>query len=559
MLSLLQHIQRPRRAVNSGVLLIYFLLALPTAWGQTQQDIAASLRTMYTRYPAVRTMTSVDAISTVSHEVLGEQKASELLATMHNNASMFLAAREDALASTPVAAKNKTVVVSGLGLAGLTAVAVAAHAGYQVEAFEARSAYTRKLQWAGRQAIANELASIDKKLASDFVDHIAQRLTGFYLHDKDGTYKEREVGAAAVEPGNALDIPQTSEEMFVKTANNITEASIFEEFMFDYISKLPNVKIHRGKDIAVTQRPNGEVGVVGVKGPIETIVLSEGADSRTAKSLGIEYTSTSPKRWQIAGAVKKSQKGRLQKRWRYELGPGGRRRLLQAQAMNGINSDSTWVTADIAEASLAVEGVAPVSTEYAATRQKLIDREFKRIASETMQLAEGEISSLRVDGAVSGKPLAIFQLEQKITRTAVVGTTVILLGDSVGNGHWSTGGGVQIGMITHMEKFKKLLLSFDLKLDRSQSFKEYSEGVVADTLVWHRFGIIDFYPELDREAVVEQFRKAAKGWMETGSKNAFEYFVTMQSNLVLGNCGELGEKYQSSRYPLPTKLSLSLP
>jgi len=59
-------------------------------------------------------------------------------------------------------------------------------------------------------------------------------------------------------------------------------------------------------------------------------------------------------------------------------------------------------------------------------------------------------------------------------------TPVVSVGDSVGNGHWFVGGGMQVGTILHIQRLLKLLQTGVSK----QSLAKYSKMVIADTHKW---------------------------------------------------------------------------
>ena len=81
-----------------------------------------------------------------------------------------------------------------------------------------------------------------------------------------------------------------------------------------------------------------------------------------------------------------------------------------------------------------------------------------------------------------------------ISSTATTGDNVILMGDTVGTGHWSVGGGMEVGAVCHAERFKTLLLDIDSGTSKQEALKKYSDGVLLDTKVWGEAGFKDFYP-----------------------------------------------------------------
>lgn len=76
-----------------------------------------------------------------------------------------------------------------------------------------------------------------------------------------------------------------------------------------------------------------------------------------------------------------------------------------------------------------------------------------------------------------------FQWAPHLTNNAVSainGTPTVNIGDSVGNGHWYVGGGMQVGTILHVQRLLTLLETGVT----TNSLENYSKSVKDDTLRW---------------------------------------------------------------------------
>lgn len=117
------------------------------------------------------------------------------------------------------------------------------------------------------------------------------------------------------------------------------------------------------------------------------------------------------------------------------------------------NLGKTWMVADINIPDISF--VSRKKDDYVFDKQSVIINEFRRLIIEAMQLPLAEIASIPIEGAIEGSEVSIFTLQQNISEVAFAGNNVILIGDAVGNGHWSVGGGMQIGAICHVERLKR--------------------------------------------------------------------------------------------------------
>lgn len=347
--------------------------------------------------------------------------------------------------------KEKYAVVSGQSIIGMLAAAVLAKSGYQVDCFEIRDEYTRNIQWAARQSLVNELASIDEKLADSFIKEVVKPIYKGSTHVYADGYR-RNKSHDGLERGDPSRLPSTCDEMMAMSSVAIAEAKVFETFLKKYLQSFPNVHLYKGYFIEGHQIP-------------DLIVIAEGFNSKSRNALNIPLIPAAEDKLQIAGTLGIDSGGIMLKQWRNE---DGQMRL--TGIIGRADSDSTWIVADIDPAKIET--------------QDDIDTEFRRIASEALSLPIKTVEGLKISGPIDDKPVTSFLLKQAICETAIKGDNVVLIGDAVGAGHWSVGGGMQTGSVCHIERLKTLLLDIELGMPKAAALNKYSDAVITDTKTW---------------------------------------------------------------------------
>lgn len=357
--------------------------------------------------------------------------------------------------------KNKKVaIVSGLSIVGSMAAITLAKAGYQVICFEHRQNYTRNIQWAVRQTLVNELASIEANLAGAFLKKIVSPINEGSIHISIDGYR-RTKSHLGLSEGNPKKVPHTCKEMMSSPSVGIVEAKSFEAFLRTYLETFPNVLIR--KEFFELEKSNEYLG--GGHPPADLIVIAEGANSASREKLGIQLESTAPNKLQIAGTIEIDGNGVMLKHWRKED-----KKIKLSGAMGGAGFGKIWLVADISPDKLET--------------QDLINKEFYRLAAATLDLPYETIIQKKISGLSEDKKIAPFLLKRSICHTATKGN-VILIGDSVGTGHWHVGGGMQTGAICHIERLKKLISDLEEKfLSKKDALERYSIDVREDTKTW---------------------------------------------------------------------------
>lgn len=381
------------------------------------------------------------------------------------NVFLFPAAYSSAEKALPLehssSAGGKYAIVSGQSVVGMLAAAVLAKWGYYVDCFEIREHYTRNIQWAIRQSLVNELASIDEQLAENFFHEVASPIYQGSIHVYIDGYR-RHKNHDGLEKGNPNNLPTNCADMINHPSVAIVKAKNFENFLRNYLVSLPNIHLHH-ESIDLEKEQNSYYAK-GHPFP-DLIVIAEGFNSASKSVVGINSTSAAQDKLQIAGKIDRNSGGVMIKHWRKE-----NESIQLTGIMGGAGCDDTWVVADVSSSTI--------------NNQKSLEREFRRVTAEALGCPLKEIAELNITGVSDEKLIAPFFLKQAICKTATCGDNLILIGDAVGAGHWSAGGGMQTGAICHIERLKTLLRNLANGREKSPSLAGYSQGVLSDTQPW---------------------------------------------------------------------------
>ncbi len=373
---------------------------------------------------------------------------------------------ECAVTSTP-----KHAVVSGGSIAGMMAAMLLEKEGYVVHVYEKRDTYTRNIQWLARQALADELAYIDKELATRFYKEVAKPLYNGSKHIKNG--KRQIKSHLTYRDADPLELPNNASEMMASHSVFSIQAKVFETFLKTHISKsLPNIHFHTA---SISLEPRGTSYAVVERNEVpDLIVIAEGANSENRDRLKITQRSLTKKRFQIAGEICIDSGGVMIKHVRKE----NELRLLTG-VVGHAGVEKTWIVAD-------------VDPSFNGADQTAIDAEFRRVAALALELPLETVNSKKIFGLHDEKLISVFELQQNAIATAAIGDNVILTGDAVGSCHWSTGGGMQIAAVSHIERIKTFISDLAQGVLKSEAMKKYSDGMLKDSQTWCGAGRRDF-------------------------------------------------------------------
>lgn len=500
-------------------------------------DMSRMLERLFLEKPSTRVIADADKLAEAAAGVLPQDQIEALRKLVGGDE--FLAARAQAisrvdllLGKTPDKPRP-VAVVSGLSNGGLIAAAMLAKAGYKVEAFELRGGYTRNIQFAARQGLVDQLAAIDPKLADQFLQHTSKIERGSVHIRGDERVHHDMPDPRAADPRL---VPQSGVEMLQAPSAMILECKVAEGILMDYLKAQPNVTVRTGARIELG--PPNEDGERSVKGLAVTkgqpdkelvdlgtpalVVVSEGGRSATRDALGIETAPTSPMERHVAGVVKTELGGAMSKNYQGDGTVNG----TVTGSMNRRGAMQTWIVSKIAPDTLlepnSVKGLKldPKSPEYREQQQVMVEEYFRDQAALVMEMPKDQLGA--IEGPIEGTRVAAFTIQQRISTKATAGN-VLMMGDAVGNGHWSVGGGMQTAAIAHTERLKHLLLDLDMGKDKVAAMERYGAGVLEDTLAWAQTGIPDFYPEIaDWRGVQAKFTEAVAAWREGKAASPLE-------------------------------------
>lgn len=491
------------------------------------------LSQLYARFPSLRVDLEPTRLAIAAQRTFGQPaRVQALVDLLVNHKETFLAARAQALAmpSTSVQAPRRAVV-SGLSNGGMVAIAVLAKSGYQVDAFEQRASYTRNIQYGGRQALLDQLASIDESLAQKFLAEVGRHVTRGSDHMLHGQRRVHEMPKP--QAPDPTRVPETGEEMLAQASTVLMECKAFEKVLRTYVEALPNVTVHNDA-MMVLDDSDGDGkfhvshGTTGESlGQPDLVVVSEGSNSSTFRSLGVKSAATSPQQRYIAGTVGIDSGGIMAKHF-YDHAVDGRTERTLTATMGNDGAGKTWVVAGVArDVVFSPDDVEPGTPEYAQAQKQMITEHFTRAAGLIMGNSPEEIAAAKVDGAVEGGAPAMFTLQQRLSETATVGQNVIGFGDVVGNNHFSVGGGMQVAVIAHGQRLKKLLFEADCGTSRTDALKDYNRGALEDTMAWGHRGLADFYPSHHWKDAQAAYLLAVESWRRGEVKEPLDAIKAM--------------------------------
>lgn len=512
--------------------LVLTFSCLAAANAQDIAPLAGTLVKIFDAFPSMRALTDPVAFRQAAAAVLSGREEAALAAALSGDRAAFLRAREQALHQSTPPAVSRRALVSGGSISGLTAAAVLARSGYQVDLYEIRPDYTRNIQWAGRQALIDELASLDTDLARRFTAEVA-RPAHVSTHLVDSPPSRRQYDQPAPLVGDPLRLGFESERWLSQPSTVIMEAKTFERFLRQYVESLPGVIVHSGEKLPVLSPDSrGNFAAAG-QPPPDLVVLAEGATSPTARAVGIERAPTSPPRRQIAGTVDRDIGGQMIKHYRTVQRADGTTETLLTGLMGRAGS-KTWVVADIpSDVSFEAtpgSGRSPDSPQRQAAQQRQMEGLLREAAGRALEMPAADVASLKVDAAVEGRPMSSFVLQQHIARSAVAGRNVVAVGDIVGNGHWSVGGGMQVGAVGHAERLKRLLFDLDRGVAREAALQTFDRSVQADTRAWGRAGIHDFYKDAPGAKEADALVAAERAWRDGKVRTPLELMPASSSS-----------------------------
>ena len=428
--------------------------------------------------------------------------------------------------------KPYCAIVSGASITGLICALRLAKQGFKVDVYERRTSYTRNIQWGARQSLIDTLAKIDPQLAAIFLIDVAAPLPGgsrfvaeiSTLYEHGAYWNKRR---PLPQPGDPMASVLRGPEMLERKTVCAFAARRFEAFLFDYIKRVPLVDTHAEPCAEVIyDEANGRYRTAKTDS-IDLIVVAEGAGSETRSSVGIRTFPTSRATRQVAGSVFMKRSGIMIKHLNVETTASGEEEFLLSGLISAGLEPTSWIVGDLAdEVSDRLDGATSRSR-----RQDILKVAFTQLASRCMLNSEENIAEAKFEGAVLEKDVQDFFLASNLSTTAVAGENLVLVGDAVGNGHWSVGGGMQIGAVLHSARIDALSAAIAAGESRTEALKTYNQDVRDDTKAWIREGIADFYIGVPPKLVVASLDKALAA---KDADRAIDALETMHEAILAG-------------------------
>lgn len=517
--------------------------------------LSAQLAQVYARFPSLAVNATPTALQAAAAKVLDPASAAAVVRAASEQKDVYLAARATALqGGRPTALQQpRRAVVSGLSAGGLMATAVLAKSGYAVEAFEQRTGYSRNIQFSSRQALVDELSSIDSSLPARFFEIAADMEGGTAVGISKGVRTVR--AWPAFQAGDPTRVPADAQAMLAPMPSGLVQAKALEQVLLEYVRGLPNVTLHQGKVIELgPKNESGQFSVTGKNAPKRgqaiaeerftlgtpnLVVAFEGAGSATRAQAGISTAKTSPELKFIAGTVETGPRtaSMATSLRRQEPRPDGGLEQVITAALGHAKLDETWVVTGVPESVALVptdaQGVAldPRAPEYPAALQALVEKEFRKGAALVLDTPVEQAQSLVVGGPIEGGRPSLFGLQLQLSERASAGTNFITGGDTVGTGSFTQGAGMMTATVAHIERLKTLLLNLELGVDQAAALQTYSDGAMSDTLHWGERSMGDFYPNVDRSKAGQAFLEAVARWRADKGKDPLQTLATLVARL----------------------------
>ena len=159
------------------------------------------------------------------------------------------------------------------------------------------------------------------------------------------------------------------------------------------------------------------------------------------------------------------------------------------------DSEVGWTLVEVPEfktfdpivAGLVPPGTNRKSAQYFAGYQFLIRDYFLEQVSHITEVPREEVQKIQL--AYGPK---MFTITEKVGTNALVAANGVVAGDSFGNGHFVTSGGVMTGMVGHASRVLRYWQARDAGSSASAAIRELAEGIKEDTDAWIQVSASEF-------------------------------------------------------------------
>jgi hypothetical protein len=498
---------------------IAFVLAVFLAKSSFCADInwVKALTKMYRTYPSSRVLTDSERLYKTM-KLIDPLAAIQFKSFCLAHHSEYESARESALrvAGKPKPTWGKAQVV-GLSGGGSIATRVLSESGYQVEAYESRANPTREVQWGARQSFLDAMHFyFGNEVGNQFYSDIARPIGEVYKH-MNHDFHETSNPLPEMKAPNSPSIIDNMHGKNIVTSNSVAAVTVkdAETVLRRVESHDPNVHLHIGvvAPSFVQQRDGRFSSASSNQPPPDIIVLAEGAGGKVSASLGFKKTAMSPERLQVAGVIYTDIPGGNAIGSEIRL-PGSNYKLVSG-SLHRVGSGKVWFVTDLDPKAIEPSPkFHPGTPEYDAEKSRLVEKNFRNIASFVLKIPPKKMETLKITGA-TGVQLQPFKMQLNLS-TRAVKDNVIQIGDTVGNGHWSVGAGAMIAMTAHPDALANYVNDIQRGVNSQIAKESLNKRLLSDTRAWIRAGISRFWPDLPPQEVTEAFDRAIKTFDEGG-------------------------------------------
>ncbi len=235
-------------------------------------------------------------------------------------------------------------------------------------------------------------------------------------------------------------------------------------------------------------------------------MIAQGVDGRDAARLGFEQDEVLIDRQDgrglvpaqvdyVCGLLDIMVDGRIRRRIASDFDKDGREYWLR-QVVLGHEDDPEvcWVHVEVPDcvtfdpivAGLVPQGTDLESDEYFGAHKHLLRSFFLHQAALALEIPKDQLDHIQLLSRT------LYRCVERIGRDAQVAANGVIAGDSFGNGHFITSGGLNAGMLGHALRVRAFWTAHDAAADGQETMRRLAEGIREDTGAWLESSAAEF-------------------------------------------------------------------